>query len=221
MQGPASQGQWLDFAPSSQRLELLSFSSYPFQGRQGREQPEKKENPTHEVREKTEVQAMAKWDFCLCFTLGKWPAPLCAYLGTKKSFISVLYDSDKDQRAWPSQQSPGPSNLLGRGGCSASGRDKVSIRALPLQTGLRHKLLLHFASCIPGKWKQFFPIALRHKCWIELPESPLSSLSSQQSMACRVSHKAASAAHRHTSPMATDMPRKQGVPLRPSSLYRF
>lgn len=79
--------------PKGSDLTLLlhlrdwSFSSYPLQGRQGREQPEKKENPMYEVREKTEVQAMTKWDFCLCFTVGKRPAPLCAYLVTKKSFM--------------------------------------------------------------------------------------------------------------------------------------
>jgi len=150
-----------------------------------------------------------------------YSAPLCAYLVTKKSFMSVLRDSDKDQRAWPCHRSPRPSNLLGPWGCSASGRDKAAFRALPLQTGLRHKLLLHFASSIPRKWKQFFSIALRHKGWIELPESPLSSLSFQQNMACRVSHDAAFAAHLHASRMATDMPREQGIPFRPSSLYRF
>lgn len=78
--------------PKGSDLTLLlhlrdwNFSSYPLQGRQGREQPEKKEeNPTYEAREKNEVQAVIKWDFCLCFT-----QPLCVPTWSQRNLLCLF-----------------------------------------------------------------------------------------------------------------------------------
>lgn len=168
-QGPASWGNCHDFARCSSFISDPGTSqvSSPPQGRQGRKQPEKYENSMHEAREKVcELRRCQNGAFCLRFTLGEWPAPLCAYLVTKRSFMSALHSSDKDQGPAPATGLQVPPTPCDPEDAQHRAGTRLLLAALPLQTGLKHflaKFPLHFTSSIPRKLKQLCSIMLRHK----------------------------------------------------------
>lgn len=141
--------------------------SSPPLGWQRRKQPEKYENSKHEAREKVcELRRCQNGAFCLRFTLGEWPAPLCAYLVTKRSFMSALHSSDKDQGPAPATGLQVPPTPCDPEDAQHRAGTRLLLAALPLQTGLKHflaKFLLHFTSSIPRKLKQLCSIVLRHK----------------------------------------------------------